>query len=195
LSVNMIKSTDGGETWEVISVKQFDSSDNIQFTQQGIGFVSPLRGFIGGYGNGMMQTRDGGKTWDTLSFGRNVNRIFIIDSNHAYAGGARLYRWGRDADTVKVSPGAIITSNKLYAVFPNPAKSEITITFDIGQETNVVLEIVNADARRGEQLLNQRLSPGNYTYRWVAGDYPNGNYFIWLGTDEIPLTQKFVLQR
>jgi len=196
-SVNMIKSTDGGNTWSIIHAGEFHNSNfppNFSIIQ-GIGFLTPQIGYMGGYCNGMFETFDGGATWDSIAIGVNVNRIFVIDSNHAYAGGKAVYKWQREQNTGIGNVAAIKPVNTLYPVVPNPAKGKITIQFDIGLETNVVLEVANVDMRKATRLCSKRFAPGHYTYTWDGSNAPNGNYMVRLGTDEIPFVQKFVLEK
>lgn len=195
-SVNMIISNDRGNTWRMIHAGSFHNSTFGGFAVvQGVGFVTPTLGWIGGYCNGLFQTKDGGATWDTLSFGTNTNRIFVLDSNHAYAGGKYVYKWGRSASDRVMPILPMVHHHKLYPVVPNPARGDVLIQFDLSKETNVSLDVANVDAKLSTQLLNTRLKAGHYSVTWRQKGQPNGNYLVWLGTDDIPFYQRFVLSR
>lgn len=198
-SVNMVKSTDGGNTWSIIHIGNVVGSVVGYGVNQGLGFASKQLGWVGGYYDGLFQTTDGGVTWDTVKFGNNFNRFFIIDSNHIFAGGQSVYKWRRLPDTathpgVSVRP-VIKSPHILHPVSPNPSSGKVKIEFDLLTETNVVLQVVNVDARRHESIVSGRFKAGHYTYYWDSGDMPSGNYLIWLGTDEVPVTQKFILRK
>ncbi|MFA7616534.1 MAG: T9SS type A sorting domain-containing protein [Weeksellaceae bacterium] len=65
----IIKTTDGGETWESVY-----SGDNIQSVE----FVTPQKGFAGGYSPLLKMTEDGGESWQDVNVGNDVYGIRII---------------------------------------------------------------------------------------------------------------------
>lgn len=195
-SVCYIKTTDGGLNWTMIPVGKFDKITPGGSGVQGIGFIDEARGWIGGYFKGMFVTADSGKTWTRdSSLGINLNRFFRIDDTLMYASGKSVYALGYPTTISKTQAGKSETSNVLYPVYPNPAKSKINIAFDIKYLTNVVLEIANVESKVVYPVSSGYLKPGHYTYEWNAENVPNGNYIIWLGTDEIPIVQKFVIHK
>ncbi len=197
-SVNMIKSTDGGNTWTIINVGSIKdlAYGSMCCMTQGVGFATTKTGWLGGYYNGIFQTVDGGKTWDTLHFGTCFNRIFVIDSTHVFAGGQYIYKWSPVSDTSTVVANQTIKPpHILYPISPNPAMGTVKIEFDILNETNVLLQVVNVTERKHTTITQGRFKPGHYTYYWNSNNMPPGDYLVWLGTNEIPLVQKFVLEK
>lgn len=65
----IIKTTDGGESWETVY-----SGDNIQTVE----FVTPQKGFAGGYSPFLKMTEDGGDNWQNVNVGEDVYGIRII---------------------------------------------------------------------------------------------------------------------
>ncbi len=199
-TVAMIKSTDGGNTWVEIgtgfSAPHLPNQSQPYGQTQGIGFVKEYLGWLGGWYNGAYETYDTGKTWHYLTFGINLNRFFIIDSVHAFAGGQQMYKYlGVATTSNQVAPQAIKMPHDLYPISPNPAKGNVKIEFDLKTETNVVLEVASIDTRHVTRIVSARMKPGHYTYNWDGRNAPNGHYMVWLGTDEIPIVEKFVLDR
>src|SRR5690606_39135143 len=115
---------------------------------QGKGFITPLKGWVGGYYDGLFETLDGGITWDTLNFGRTFNRFFVLDSNHVYAAGRSVYRYGDSVNFTVTKDIARANPHKLYPVSPNPTTGKLNIKFDIGEYSNVMLQIVSLDAKK-----------------------------------------------
>lgn len=105
-----------------------------------------------------------------------------------------MYKYSGDNKLAVQQPSPVLYQHKLYPVQPNPAQGKVHIDFDInGHQTNTVLEIVNLDGRKIYPVMHGYLSPGHYTYGWDGKDAPAGNYVVWLGTDEIPMTARFIL--
>jgi photosystem II stability/assembly factor-like uncharacterized protein len=193
-SVNMVYSYDGGNTWSIIHVGKQRSTTTVAIGTQGVGFATAAKGWVGGYYDGMFETLDSGKTWNHLNFGYDVNRIFVIDSNHVFAGGHMPYKYGSGIYTgIKNITGQSTTPHTLYPISPNPATGKIKIEFDIKNRTNVILQVANTDSKTMYKITDAVLLPGHYTYYWDGSNAPNGNYLVWLGTNEIPLSEKFIL--
>ncbi len=194
-TVSMIRSFDGGNTWTIIPVGSMAPTAYVG--TQGVGFVTPAHGWVGGYYDGYFETSDSGKTWQHISMGYDFNRIFVLDSNHAFAGGHSVYKYskGAPANTNINQPGKNNTPHKLYPVSPNPASGRIKIEFDMYKAGNLVLEVVHIDGRRSYPITNTYLEKGHYTYYWDASNMVDGNYMVWMGTNEIPLVQKFTVHK
>jgi photosystem II stability/assembly factor-like uncharacterized protein len=82
---SVLRTTDGGRTWERRLV-----APGVSF--EGIGFVTPERGWAGS-GRTLYRTGDGGATWQALEFGASVNRIRVVSPRRAFASGDRVYAW------------------------------------------------------------------------------------------------------
>jgi hypothetical protein len=143
----------------------------------------------------MFQTSDGGLTWDTLGINQECGRFFVIDSA-IYVSANTVYKYGnQQTEKVGTVPQPSFV-HKLYPITPNPATGDVQIEFDINvHQTNTVADVVNIDGRKNYSVMKGYLKRGHYSYKWNAANAPNGNYIVWLGTDEIPMVQKFVLDR
>lgn len=192
-SVNMVYSKDGGDTWQVIPVGSRRATVNFLGGTQACGFATPAKGWVGGYYDGVFETTDSGKTWVHKQFGYNFNRIFVIDSTLVYAGGNMPYRYGYKPTSIVPAPLKSQSPHLLHPVSPNPVKGVVPIKFELYSETNIVIKVVNIDSRKVYNVANTHLDRGNHEYEWDGSNAPAGNYFVWLGNDAIPLTQKFVL--
>lgn len=192
-SVNMLYSANGGNNWSIKPVGRRLPTINFGGGTQAVGFISPAKGWVGGYYDGIFETNDSGKSWQHIPFGYDFNRIYIIDSTTVYAGGNMPYRYGGPPSEIKNLKSGSQASHKLFHTYPNPTKGNVEIKFELSKNSNIVLNIVNTDARRIYPILNDRLSKGMHRYVWNSNNAPAGNYIIWLGNDEIPLVQKFVL--
>ena|GEM_PF-1047888 len=196
-SVNMVRSTDGGNTWTIIHAGRTYMGGYPNATQ-GVGFATKNIGWLGGYYNGLYETTDGGATWSTVSFGNTFNRFFVIDSAHVFAGGASIYKWTHNyppPDTTShVSIKSAVAPHTLRDVSPNPATGKVKIEFSLGKATNVVLQVVCVDSRKHASIAEGHFEHGQYVYYWDGASMPPGHYMVWLGTDEVPIAKRFVLK-
>ena len=195
--VAMIKSTDGGDSWTIIKTGFISqNSAGVYRPTQGIGFVTETHGWLGGQYQGLFETWDAGQTWDILYFGAQFNRFFVLDSSHLFAGGREIYFYGGQLPwpppTAIHQPGS--PQHRLYPVAPNPASGTVKVEFDLLNATYVLLQVAGIDAKRSWELKSAWLPAGHYTFYWDGTHAPSGNYIIWLGTNEVPIVQKFVLQ-
>jgi len=185
-SVCMVKSTDGGNTW------QFINTGIRAYGTQGIGFRTVNEGWVDRGQLGMARTLDGGQTWDTLAIGSGINRFFVLDSNHVFASGRSVYRYGDSANFTPVNEVAKVP-HKLYPISPNPASGRVKIEFELDRSGFVVLDVVNLDMRKGVTLKKGILPAGKHIFYWDSSTASPGVYIVVLDNDELPLTQKFLL--
>jgi hypothetical protein len=85
----LIKTTDGGETWNEMNVGEPES------WFQGVGFASPDTGWIAS-DESLFATVDGGRTWSRTEFGERINRFRFLPNGDCFAVGAGVYRYSRD---------------------------------------------------------------------------------------------------
>ena len=87
----IIKTIDGGQSWTRIKI-----GDKVQL--EGIGFISPDRGWVGCSPTGdIYSTSDGGQSWRKFNLGKGINRMRVINSKLIFASGgdlgAQVYKW------------------------------------------------------------------------------------------------------
>jgi hypothetical protein len=85
-----------------------------------------------------------------------------------------------------------ITNRILLSVKPNPFVEGAEITFSIQRLTKVRLSVIDVSGRTVSKLINQSLSPGDYTYYWQSNDASNGVYFITLEANRTTETAKVI---
>jgi len=94
----ILKTTDGGRTWTRLPINDAQGNANLE----GIGFVNPQRGWVGGWGTAdfsggfSSETTDGGANWVNANhIGRFLNRFrFFGNPVHTgYASGDTVYKY------------------------------------------------------------------------------------------------------
>lgn len=107
----VLRSDDGGETWDRLRINDKQRNSNLE----GIGFLDRTVGWVGGYGDISYQagfssmTFDGGRSWvDANHVGNRINRFRIVGPTPSvvYASGDTIYKFSdepvppRPADTL-----------------------------------------------------------------------------------------------
>lgn len=115
----LLKSTDGGQSWQVINpsgINWFLGGSDIQkirFVTEQIGFMT-----VGPYG-GTYKTTDGGNTWTALSLSNGLcfnNGLYFFDENNGFIGGTGCFQ-GEMID--QMQSGNIVSCTLNAASFDN----------------------------------------------------------------------------
>lgn len=193
-TIAIIKSIDGGNSWQIIGVGREPS----QKITQSVGFITPMRGWVGGWYNGVYETQDGGISWTKIeitNFTEDVNRFFRLDSNDMIASGYGIFRFG-DKKNFTTSTQEVRKKETviLLPIYPNPTGNKIHIEFDLEIASTVILQVVNIEGKQVYPIINKIHRPGHYQYEWDASHLPDGQYMVWLDNDLAPITQKFTVR-
>lgn len=87
----------------------------------------------------------------------------------------------------------IPTEYYLAQNYPNPFNPATTIEFSIVERTHVLLSIFNTLGQEIEKLVDQNLTPGNYSVNWIPGNIPSGAYFYTIKTSNFIDTKRLYL--
>jgi hypothetical protein len=79
---------------------------------------------------------------------------------------------------------------RLHPVYPNPFNPKATISFDIPEVSNVLLNVYNVQGALVEKLISKTIKPGSHRYIWEPTTLPSGVYFMKLTTASQTFTQK-----
>jgi hypothetical protein len=83
----------------------------------------------------------------------------------------------------------------LYQNYPNPFNPITTIEFDLPQTSTVTLKIFNILGEEVTTLVSDRLTAGNYNYKWDASNMASGIYLYRLEAGGYVETRKILLMR
>ena len=110
---------------------------------------------------------------------QTIFRTYLI-SNYISWGGKELYQ-------------TIPAKLSLSQNYPNPFNPTTTITFSVGKDTYVSLQVYDVLGREVATIFSGELSAGSYTKLWNASALPSGVYFYRLMASSYAETKKLVL--
>ena len=181
----VIVSSNGGDTWQ--------SYDAPETHIQAVGFISPTQGWMGGHTTGFYETTDGGQTWTNLNIGSNLNRIFVIRNDLAYASGTGIYKF----TNATLSTDSFAESSRVplpVSVASNPIGNELKITIDYPKSDNMVIELYDASGRFLKHLARDINTPQGIKEYSFAFPWSSGIYLIDLHSNTGRQTLKVVKQ-
>ena len=186
----LYKTSDAGATWTI---------DSVHLTYSifyDMSFIDSDHGYIVGSGGGIIKTNDGGQSWSTMESGtRNaLNSVYLFSRDTLIIAGdystILSYDNGPNSGMQEVYPCA---SSLLSKCYPNPANNQITISFDLPNESLVKIMVFDSWGRMVRELISERMSPGKHLRTFDAGSLPAGLYYYSIRANEICETRKVII--
>lgn len=179
----LIKSLDGGATWTT-----YDAPES---GVQAVGFISETKGWMGGHATGFHETTDGGATWTDLSLGGNLNRIFIMNNQLAYAAGVTVYKY--TTETLSTNNSKIFKKDLSITFSKNPVDKLLEFTINYNTNDNILIELYNINGVFIKQLTRDSVHNKNSkTYSFLVDDLAAGAYILDFHNNTGRTSKKFV---
>jgi photosystem II stability/assembly factor-like uncharacterized protein len=172
-SGKLIKTVDAGLNW---TSKNFPDSD-----VQAVGFVTDTHGWMGGHNTGFYETFDSGDTWANTGVGSNLNRIFFVNDNVAFASGKTIYKMTNLLSTTDFQESPRIPLN--VSVSPNPIKDKLNLEIDFNGSDHLVLGLYSITGQLIKQLKLDAIEQAGTKSYTIDFPYPNGVYILNLHTN------------
>lgn len=185
----MLRSLDSGANWI--------SKEVPYISVQAVGFLTETHGWMGGYTSTLgtnfpiLETQDGGDTWTDTGVGGNLNRIFFLSNNLAYASGATIYKFSEGS----LSNDNFTASTRVplnVKILPNPVKDKLNVSIEFTSNDHIVLEVYDVAGKFIKSLkvdTVEKAGTTNYTFDFP---YASGAYLLNLHNDTGRQSVKFV---
>lgn len=194
------KTTNGGETWEVNYLNDIPPVMGLQ----GIAFKDEMNGIAVGAWGKILRTTDGGETWvqeyaenhETDMGGNPVMHIHYFGTKPIIStrGGGYLF-WK------EITPSSVIYyEEQLTKVYPNPAKTNVSIDFIVEPENlpNLKVELYNLTGILQSKLdysVDYNNSNGQGTINCNIENISNGYYIITIDNGKRKIAKPFIVNR
>ena len=190
----VLKTTDGGNTWEI-------KESNVTTDLYSIHFSSVENGWISGNDGIILATTDGGETWvEQMSATRMpLYSICFANDNTGWAGGA----FGA---IVKTTNGGVTQAEEpveiklpqtysLYQNYPNPFNPSTTISYRLAGTSFVTIKVYDILGKEVASLVNEVKSAGKYTVKFSGDRFSSGVYFYQLRAGSTIQSKKMILMK
>ena len=71
---------------------------------------------------------------------------------------------------------------KLNQNFPNPCADETTISYEVYESAQILIQVTDISGNIVETLLNEHKTPGVYSFNWATYNLPNSIFYLILNT-------------
>lgn len=187
----VLKTTDGGITWERKPVNDQQGNANLE----GLGFIDEDNGWVGGWGNRLFTggfssaTTDGAENWrDANEIGRFLNRFRFIGQpiRVGYASGDTIYKYSSEPVPLPLELAAP-RSKFLTADETESVETELPVEIAFTVPANAQTLTINVWNRFGVHVARpfyqQNPKPGRGTFSWDfrddAGRQLEPGYYIY----------------
>jgi photosystem II stability/assembly factor-like uncharacterized protein len=187
----ILKTTDGGQTWQRLPVNDPQGNANLE----GVGFLDENHGWVGGWGDRDFQrlstseTTDGGRTWrDANEVGKALNRFRFFGNpvTVGYASGQTVYKYSSQpaapahAQTAAPRRTTLLGDNQPLRV-SGPIRLPLTVPAGAGRFT------VRVWGRFGDLVATpvdeRNPAAGPQTVEWNPGNQERGYYIVRVTAD------------
>jgi photosystem II stability/assembly factor-like uncharacterized protein len=179
----ILKSYDGGMTWNKISVARYIIGG---YMLQGVGFIDGKTGFTGGDFNlaYSFESKDGRATWQRINICPGMDRVFRVNDTLLFATGrAAIWRYSPKA-SVALPQGPVQSSGAFISCYPNPASGSLTVNLSLVKPTQAVIILFDYKGSRVKLIDNSFKNSGSYSYLVDTRNLISGSYLVFLQTHD-----------
>jgi len=181
----ILRSDDGGMTWTL------HLADSAPYNVEGIGFIDPRHGWMGGDVNTSYESTDGGRTWFRVPICLSMNRVFKVNDTMLFASGNQIWKYKGEG----IYPAIPAPRYASLLTHPNPVNDVLTVNVSTAIATRISLQLLDASGRRIKMIDNTDRPKGSYQFYVNTDLLPPGIYYVVLKTHEDKEHSKIVVTR
>lgn len=146
----------------------------------------------------IINTTNAGEVWNKQTSDVNgFESLDMVNENVGYAVGfnGKIFKTTNGGvSSVKIDKlNSIPTAYILEQNFPNPFNPSTTIQFSIPRKDAVSLKLFTVTGVLIEEVVQQTMDAGTYSFQWNALQFPSGVYFYKLTSGNFTETKKMML--
>jgi len=189
---HLVKTTDGGETWTVVTpfFPAFPLTLVYVPNTAGTVLVVTLNSAESGF------SKDGGLTWESINFSAPLLGLSFASPTAGWAVGLSglIVKFVGDFVTAVAEQDSDKSlSFGLSRSYPNPFKSSTTIRFSLPSSQFVTLKVYDKSGHEIRTLLSARKTAGSHELRFDGSQLSPGIYLFQLQVGQSVESQKMVL--
>ena len=139
--------------------------------------------------------------WNTIGYPQIGDKIEFklyserLDTKYPLSVGINQYipNQALIVESISIIEKSVPIEYHLGAAYPNPFNPVTMIKIEIPQESDINVDVYDANGRHAEKLLYGNYKAGEYNISWTATGFPSGIYFIRLSMQNEVHTSKVVL--
>ncbi|MBC8323164.1 MAG: S8 family peptidase [Candidatus Marinimicrobia bacterium] len=117
-----------------------------------------------------------------------ADRVDAPDNDYGY--GVIDVMAAIDYEVSSIDENNVPDEFSILNVYPNPFNPTTTIRFTVKSNHSRSLHVYDITGKLVETIVNDKLLPGEYTYKWNALGFPSGIYFVHLKTPSGSISRK-----
>jgi len=164
---SILKTIDGGKTWNKYVVSNLHDLE-------GIGFINETTGWVGTRQTGKnmfaARTDNGGISWQSDTLGRSLNRFLFFGDSIAYASGITIYKYTKETASGIKEENYTPKSFFLSQNYPNPFNPSTTIEYTLPKSEKVTIRIYDGLGKELGTILDEYQSGGTHKVKWDGKD-------------------------
>jgi len=185
--------TDGGAVWTQQTGLPALTLMDVYFNHDNFGWISGDDGLV-------YYTNNGGSSWTNANATlvpstKDVNAVYLQGTTGKLFIGCDYNDILVRADAVSGDDDPIALPFALNQNYPNPFNPATTISFSLGKDGFVSLNVYDVAGRLVAEVLNKEMSAGDYSINFSAKGLSSGVYFYRLKTDGNEQVRKMIVLR
>ena len=185
----ILKTTDCGDTWNIIR-------DNIAPCLNSVHFYDQTNGYAVGNSGTVIKTINGGDDWTNVDIPGNsdtnsFNSVRFLNSDYGYIVGiyGLIYRYYQNPTVITTPNSSELDIN----VYPNPFDYQTTISFSVPKKERVVIRILDILGNEIAQLTDKQYNAGEHKLIFSPVGLTKGLYMCVINTEKSVYYKKLIL--